>query len=105
VAVAAIFHESRLQRRFNPSDLGQIDIAAQRSARGTFKVEFFYAAVAQHHNPSFLGVGGIDKHLVGFVVHRTVSDVARKAPRVVALDRQIVDGSRKTRRIVAPRWV
>lgn len=30
-----------------------------------FKVKFLNTISAQHHNPSFLGVGGVDKHFVG----------------------------------------
>src|SRR5690348_195946 len=34
VAIAAIFDKSRLQRGFDPGDLGQIDVAAQLAAGG-----------------------------------------------------------------------
>ena len=34
VAIAAVVHEGRLQRWLDPRDLGQVDIAAQRLARG-----------------------------------------------------------------------
>ncbi len=34
VAIAAVVHERRLQRRLDPRDLGQVDIAAQRLAGG-----------------------------------------------------------------------
>ena len=68
VAVAAIVHERRLQRRFDARHLREIDVAAKKFARGRFVVELLYPAVAKNHDPSFLGVRGIDKHLV-FGIH------------------------------------
>jgi hypothetical protein len=65
VTVAAIFDEGRLQRRFDPRDLGQIDIAAQLFALRSLEVKLFDAIAADHDNPGLLRVGGIDKHLVG----------------------------------------
>jgi hypothetical protein len=65
VTVAAIFDEGRLQRRFDPRDLGQIDIAAQLFALRSLEVKLFDAIAADHDDPGFLRVGGIDKHLVG----------------------------------------
>ena len=67
VAVAAVVDEGRLQRRLDARHLGQIDIAAQQLARGRFVVELLYPAVAQHHDPGFLRMRGVDKHLVAFV--------------------------------------
>jgi hypothetical protein len=65
VAVAAIFDERRLQRRFNARDLGEIDIAAKLFALCGLEIKFFDAIAADHDNPGLLRVGGIDKHLVG----------------------------------------
>jgi hypothetical protein len=65
VAIAAIFDEGRLQRRFYARDLGEIDIAAQLLALCGFKIKFFDAIAADHDDPGLFRVGGIDQHLVG----------------------------------------
>ncbi len=65
VAVAAIFDERRLQRRFYARDLGEVDIAAQLFALGGLEIKFFDAIAADHNNPGLFRVGGIDQHLVG----------------------------------------
>ncbi len=65
VAVAAIFDEGGLQRRFDPRDLGEIDVAAQLFALRGLEIKFFDAVAAHHNDPSLLRVGGIDKHFVG----------------------------------------
>ena len=65
VAVAAIFNEGGLQRRFNAGDLRQINVAAQLFALRGFEIKFFDAIAADHDDPGLLRVGGIDKHLVG----------------------------------------
>jgi hypothetical protein len=65
VAVAAIFDEGGLQRRFDPRDLRQIDIAAQLFALRGLEIKFFDAVAADHDDPGLLRVGGIDKHFVG----------------------------------------
>jgi hypothetical protein len=71
VAVAAIFNECSLQRRLNARHFCQINAAAQQFSGGTLVVKFFYAALLKHHDPGLFRVGGIDKHLVGFIVHDT----------------------------------
>jgi hypothetical protein len=65
VAVAAIFDEGGLQRRFYPRDLGEVDIAAQLFALGGLEIKFFDAIAADHDNPGLFRVGSIDQHLVG----------------------------------------
>jgi hypothetical protein len=65
VAVAAIFDESRLQRRLYARDLGEVDIAAQLLALGSFEVKFFDAVAADDNDPGLFRMGGIDQHLVG----------------------------------------
>ena len=65
VAVAAIFNEGGLQRRFNAGDLRQINVAAQLFALRGLEIKFFDAIAADHDDPGLLRVGGIDKHLVG----------------------------------------
>jgi len=65
VAIAAIFDEGRLERRFYPRDLGEVDIAAQLLALGGLEIKFFDAIAADHNDPGLLRVGGIDQHFVG----------------------------------------
>src|SRR6185312_4889483 len=65
VAVAAIFDEGRLQRRFYPRDLREVDIAAQLFALGGLEIKLFDAIAADHDDPGLFRVGGIDQHLVG----------------------------------------
>jgi hypothetical protein len=65
VAVAAIFDERCLQRRFYARDLGEIDIAAKLLALGGLEIKFFDAVAADHNDPGLFRVGGVDQHLVG----------------------------------------
>jgi hypothetical protein len=65
VAVAAIFDERRLQRRFYARDLGEVDIAAELLALGGLEIKFFDAVAADHNDPGLFRVGGVDQHLVG----------------------------------------
>src|SRR5882672_4130011 len=65
VAVAAIFDERRLQRRFYARDLGEINIAAELLALGGLEIKFFDAVAADHNDPGLFRVGGVDQHLVG----------------------------------------
>ena len=46
VTVAAVIDESRLQGRFNPRDLGEVDVTAKLLAVGAFEIEFFDAVAA-----------------------------------------------------------
>ncbi len=57
VAVAAVIDERRLQRRFDPGDLGEIDVTAKLLAVGAFEVEFLDAVAAQNDHPGFFRVG------------------------------------------------
>jgi len=65
VAVAAIFDEGRLQRRLHAGDLGEVDVAAQLLALGGLEIKLFDAIAADHDDPGFFRVGGIDQHFVG----------------------------------------
>jgi hypothetical protein len=64
VAVAAIFDEGRLQRRFDARDLGKIDVAAKLLALCGLEIKLFDAIATDHDNPGLLRVGGIDQHFV-----------------------------------------
>ena len=65
VAVAAIFDEGRLQRRFNAGDLGEVDVAAQLLALGGLEIKLFDAIAADHDHPGLFRVGGVDQHFAG----------------------------------------
>ena len=65
VAVAAILDERRLQRRFDPRYLGEIDIAAKLFAVRGLEIEFLDAVAAQHDHPGLLRMCRVDKHLIG----------------------------------------
>jgi hypothetical protein len=67
VPVSAVVDEGGLERRLDPRDFRQIDIAAKLFLVRGFEVEFLYAVPAEHHNPSLLGMGCVDKHFVGHV--------------------------------------
>src|SRR5581483_217991 len=67
VAIAAVIDEGGLQGRFDASDLGEIDVAAQRLLIGGFEVEFLDAIAAKHHDPGLFRVGCVDDHFVGHV--------------------------------------
>jgi hypothetical protein len=64
VAIAAIFDKGGLQRRFDPRDLGEIDIAAKLLALRGLEIKLFDAIATDHDNPGLLRVGGIDQHFV-----------------------------------------
>ena len=66
VAIATVVDEGRLQGGLYTRDFGEVDVAAERLASGRFVVEFLYPAVPQHHDPSLLGMRGIDEHFVLF---------------------------------------
>ena len=65
VTVTAVFDESRLQRRLDARDLGEVDIAAQLLALGGLEIKFLDAIAADHDNPGLFRVGSIDQHFVG----------------------------------------
>ncbi|MGV7218009.1 hypothetical protein [Bradyrhizobium sp. UFLA05-112] len=78
VAVAAIFDEGGLEGRFDPCDLGEIDIAAQLLALRGLEIKLFDAIAADHDDPGLFRVGGIDQHLVGHVL--TLGGGGRDSP-------------------------
>jgi hypothetical protein len=78
VAVAAIFDEGGLKRGFDPGDLGEVDIPAQLLALRGLEIKLFDAIAADHDNPGFFRVGGIDQHLVGHVL--TLGGGGRDSP-------------------------
>ena len=75
VTVAAIVHERRLQRRFDPDDLGQIDIAFEPLLGCGFEIELFETIPADDDDPGFFRVRRIDQHAFDHVNSTT------RAPR------------------------
>ncbi len=62
VAVAAVFHESRLQAGLYAGDLGQVDVAAQLFLGAAFEIELFNPRSIQDDDTRFFRVGGVDQH-------------------------------------------
>ncbi len=65
MAIAAIFHECSLKRRFDTGDACEVDIAFQLFLMFRFEIEFFNLVAARDDNAGLLRVGGIYKHFVG----------------------------------------
>jgi hypothetical protein len=64
MTVAAVFDESRLQRRLYARNLGKIDIAAKLLALGGFEIELFNTVAADHDDPGLFRVGRVYQHFV-----------------------------------------
>jgi len=79
VAVAAVFHKARLERRLHAGDLGEVDVSFERPAAGYFDVELFKLPSVHHRDPRLFRVGGIDQHCLG---HASESPRAKRRPRV-----------------------
>src|SRR3546814_16449944 len=62
VAVAAIIDERRLQRRFNPRHLGEVDITLELPPFSGFKIKFFYTVPVDDGDPGLLRVARVDEH-------------------------------------------
>ncbi len=62
VAVAAKINERRLQRRFDPGYLGEIDVTLDLLVFSRFKVEFLNPVALEHRHPGFFLVARIDQH-------------------------------------------
>ena len=67
--VPTVIHKRRLQRRFDPCYLGEIDIAGKLPFVFGFKVEFLNLVSVDHHNAGLFRVGGVDKH---FLSHKSL---------------------------------
>ena len=73
VAVAAVIDEGRLQRRLDPGDLGEVDVAGELPLVQRLEVEFLDPVPVHHHDAGLFRVGGVDQH---FLCH----DVFRERP-------------------------
>lgn len=65
VAIAAVLNEGGLQRRLDPRDFREVDVAAQLLALGRLEIKFLDAISAHHNHPGLFRMGGIDQHFVG----------------------------------------
>ena len=65
--VAAVVDKGGLQRRLDPHDLGEINIAAKLFLAGGFEIEFLDPVTAKDDHSGFFGVRRIDEHFVGHV--------------------------------------
>ena len=65
VAVAAIIDERRLQRRFDPRHLGEIDIPLELLVLGGFEIKFLDPISLDHGHPGLFLVARVDQHAHG----------------------------------------
>ena len=65
VAIAAIFDERRLQRRFDTGYLGQIDIALELLVLGGLEIKLLDAVSLGDRDPGFFPVPRVDQHARG----------------------------------------
>ena len=70
VPVAAVVDEGRLQRRLDPGDLGEIDVAGELPLVQRLKVEVLDLVPIHHHDAGLFRVGGVDQHFLCHVVFR-----------------------------------
>ena len=61
MAISTKFHKRRLQRGFNPHDLGEVDVSFKLFSRRGFNVERIQLRSVHHNHSGFFGLGGIDK--------------------------------------------
>ena len=65
VAIAAIVDERRLQRRFDPRHLGEIDISFELLVLRGFEIKFLDPVSLGDGDPGFLRVARVDQHAHG----------------------------------------
>src|SRR3546814_159201 len=65
VAIAAIFDERRLQRRFDAGYLGQIDIALELLVLGGLEIKLLDSVSLGDGDPGFFPVPRVDQHARG----------------------------------------
>src|SRR3546814_758171 len=68
VAVAAIIDERRLQRRFNPRHLGEVDITLELPPFSGFKIKFLYTVPVDDGDPGLLRVARVDEHALDHLI-------------------------------------
>ena len=65
MAVAAIFHECRLQRRLDPGHLREIDVALELLPACDLEIELIEPVSIDHGNPGLFRVRGVHQHTLG----------------------------------------
>ena len=65
VAIAAIVDERRLERRFDPSYLGEIDVTLELFVLFGLEIKFLDPGSLDDGDPSFLGMARVDQHAHG----------------------------------------
>src|SRR3546814_15777801 len=65
VAIAAIFDERRLQRRFDAGHLGQIDMALELFVLGGLEIKLLDAVSLGDGDPGLFPVPRVDQHARG----------------------------------------
>ena len=65
VAISAIVDERRLERRFDPGDLGEIDISFELLVLGGFEIKFLDPVSFDDGDPGLLRVARVDQHAHG----------------------------------------
>ncbi len=64
MAISAVIHKGRLQRRFHPRDLGKVNVPGELPLVYCFKVKFFDLVSVHHHNAGLFRVGGVYQHFL-----------------------------------------
>ena len=62
LAVAAILHESRLQRRLNPRHLGKIDVSLERPLGRGLEIKFLDLRTVENNHAGLFPVAGVYQH-------------------------------------------
>ncbi len=78
VPIAAVLDERRLQRRFDPRHLGEIDVALKLLFARALEVEFVEAIAVEHDHPGLLRMGRVDQHTFD---HLSLSPTGARAVR------------------------
>ena len=78
MAVAAVIHESRLQRGFDPHHLGQINVAFKLSFGGCFKIEINQPLAIDNDDAGFFRMRRVNQHTRRHIFHAR-RDPARNA--------------------------
>ena len=65
VAVSAVIDERRLKRRFDPGDLGEIDVSFELLVLGGLEIKFLDAVSVDDRDPGLLRVARVDQHARG----------------------------------------
>ena len=84
VAIATVFHKSRLQAGFDPHHFGQVYVAFKLAFAGGFYIVFVKPIAVQHHNAGLFRVGAVDQHTFGHAGGGSVGPPSRAfcaAPR------------------------